>query len=353
MLNRKGFALATVLLIVIIVPIVAFGTTFFITNSITRCDAQTRFAKAVYLAQAGIHKAIFNIISAGTPLPVANLDANNQITVTADVSSITKWGLSSTGASVLPTGTISRKIYAEYDSAINKISFYKEGTFVFYGYKWGMDEGSGGTTGTSPVQGTLTGTSPTATLPAWVAGRVGNALNFNQGGATNNYVLIADNAGLDVTTAGSLMAWINMSALPATGTGIVRRGATNSASAQEAYGLLVVTSGANRRIQFMLRGSDGGTQRVATGGTNLAINTWYHVAGTWGAAGLRVYLNGVQDGTNATVYASYNTTSPLFIGTLRANANGTRFLGIIDEVYLHARQLSAAEILAYYNATKP
>jgi hypothetical protein len=183
-----------------------------------------------------------------------------------------------------------------------------------------------------------------------VAGRVSNALIFNQTG-THNYVQVSDNAGLDVIAAGSLMAWIRMTALPANGTGIVRRGSATSASNQEAYGLLIVTSGSNRRVRFILRSSSGGTQRVATGATNLAINTWYHVAGTWGAAGLRVYLNGVQDGVNTNVYSSYNTTSPLHIGTLRTNNAGTRFFGTIDEVYLHTRQLTAAEILAYKNAT--
>jgi hypothetical protein len=360
-LKSKGFALGAVLVIVVLVPIAVFGITFFVTSSITRYEAQTRNMKALYLAEAGIHRAIFNIESTGTPLPVSNWSANNLITVTADVPSVTKWGLTSTGTSVSPAPFFRRVVYAEYDSAINRISAYLEKPvsgaplfpFTFYGYKWGLDEGLGGTTGTTPVIGTLRGTSPTATLPAWVAGRVRNALSFNQAPATHNFVLVPDNAGLDVISAGSLMAWIRMTALPATGTGIVRRGSETSVSSQEAYGLLIITSGANRRVRFILRSSSGGIQRAATGATNLAINTWYHVAGTWGASGLRVYLNGVQDGVNATVYSSYNTTSPLHIGTLRRNASGTRFFGIIDEVYLHTRQLSAAEILAYYNATKP
>jgi len=286
---------------------------------------------------------------------------NNTISVTAEGPSVTKWGLTSTGTTVSGASSLKKIVYAEFDSAINRVSAYREEPVTsppvfystFYGYKWGLDEGSGATTGTTPVIGTLRGTAPTATLPAWVAGRVGNALSFNQAPATHNFVLIPDNAGLDVIAAGSLMAWIRMTSLPATGTGIVRRGSETSVTAQEAYGLLIVTSGSNRRIQFILRASSGGTQRVATGATNLAINTWYHVAGTWGANGLRVYLNGVQDGVLATVYSSYNTTSPLHIGTLRRNATGTRFFGTIDEVYLHIRQLTAAEILAYYNATKP
>jgi len=348
----------TVLIIVILVPIIVFGATHFITSSVLRYTTQTRTLKSLYLAQAGIHRAIFNIDSSVSPVLSVSPATDSTITVTADVPAVTKWGLTSTGASTSPAPSLKRIVYAEYDSAIHRIRAYREKPvtsppifpFTFYGYKWGLDEGSGTTTGTTPVIGALT---PAGAYPIWVTGCVKNALSFNQTG-THNYVLIPDNTGLDVTTAGSLMAWIYMTTLPANGTGIVRRGSATSASAQEAYGLLIATSGSNRRIRFILRASSGGTQRTATGKTNLAINTWYHVAGTWGAGGLCVYLNGVENEAShsSTVRASYNTTSPLHIGTLRTNATGTRFFGTIDEVYLHARQLTASEILAYYNATK-
>lgn len=346
-----------VLIIVIIVPIVVFGVTSFITSSVARYDAQTRNMKALYLAEAGIHRAIFNIKSTGTPLPVSDWDGSNQIAVTLAAQCSNIYQLKSIGTSVASGSSISRTVFAQYDSTANKVTLYLEsdGTGILPPtccdqIWWPFSENTGYTTNTAPYAGALTPANVNG--PAWVAGRVGTALRFNQA-ATHNYVIVPDSAGLDLTTQGTVMAWFYMTAFPANGTGIVRRGSLTSASTQEAYGLLVVTSGSNRRVRFMLRESSGGTQRTVDGNTSLAINTWYHVAGTWGPAGLRIYVNGAQQGSNATIRASYNTTSPLHIGTLRTNNTGTRFFGVIDEVYLHACQKTAQEILDYYNATKP
>ena len=349
----------TVLIIVIIVPIVVFGITFFITSSVTRHDAQDRKMTALYLAQAGIHRAIFNIEAAISPVLNVTLDGNTiAVTVVAQCSTV--YQLKSIGTSVTSSNSISRTVFAQYDSATNNVSIYLEndGSLIqpptcCNQLWWPFSEGSGTTTGTAPYVGTLTGTAPVATRPAWVTGRVGNALSFNQGTATNNYVLVPDSPGLDLTNSGTIMAWIYMTAQAPTSAGIIRRGSATSSTAQEAYGLIISLNGSNRRIRFILCESDGGTQRNVTGNTNLAINTWYHVTGTWGANGMRVYLNGVLQASNATVRSSYATTSPLFIGTYQASLNTRDFPGTIDEVYLYACEKTAAEILAYYNATKP
>ena len=179
------------------------------------------------------------------------------------------------------------------------------------------------------------------------------ALNFNAGG-THNYVTVPDSSGLDLTTAGTIMAWIYIpSTTPVTtsGLGIVHKG--NSAT-DEPYGLVIYRQNSNfRYIQFVLRSSNNGTQRVERGGTNLSYNTWYHVAGSWGPNGLRVYVNGVLDSPAGNVYSSYANAGSLTIGTLRTSSSTTRFRGRIDEVYIYACQKTGQEILDYYNASKP
>lgn len=358
----------TVLIIVILVPIIVFATSQFITSSISRYATQTRTLEAMYLAQAGIHRAIYNIDTGALPtfgFPVSP-DTGSTIDVTY-VQSATQFGLTSIGASSLPAPSLSRKVYAKYDSGNHQISAYLEvlpttpqNLFTSYGYKWGMDENTGTTTGTTPLIGTLT---PAAARPTWVAGRVKNALRFNQT-ATNNYVLIPYNASLNFTTEGSMMAWIYLNVLPTVdNTAIVRRGRSDSTTVNETYALLLNRANATTiNVEFSLTTASGGTRRLATGTTALAINTWYHVAGTWGPAGgvnpgLRVYLNGVQNGTNATVYSSFvpttGTMPSILIGTLVTTSSSTKFNGTIDEVYVYGHQLSQPEILAYYNATKP
>lgn len=354
-MNRGGFALATVLLVIIIVPIAVFGITFFITSSVTRYETQTRSAKALYLAQAGIHKAIFNIESAGAPLPVADWDANHQIAVTLVAQCSSVYQLKSTGTSVASGNSISRTVFAQYDAVANKVSLYLEsdGTGIpppvcCDRIAWPFSEGSGSLTGTVPYQGTLTPSN--ANGPSWVPGRVGAALQFNQA-ATHNYVTVPDAAGLNLTTQGTVMAWIYMTAQLNTNTGIVHKGNLSNSS-DEAYGLVITRNGANRRVSIVLRDA-GGTQRILTPNTKLALNTWYHVVGMWGASGLSVYINGSLAANNATVYAARTTAGTLQIGTRVTNSATTRFIGIIDEVYIDACERTAQEVLDYYNATRP
>ncbi|HOW59550.1 MAG TPA: LamG domain-containing protein [Candidatus Omnitrophota bacterium] len=345
----------TVLIIIILVPIIVFGTTFFITSSITRYDAQTRSMKALYLAESGIHKAIFNIKSTGTPLPVTNWDANNQIVVTVVAQCSNIYQLKSIGTSVASGNSISRTVFAQYDHSATKITLYLEGEGTGIPPPvccdqiwWPFSEGAGFTTGTAPYVGTLTPSN--ATGPAWVAGRIGTALRFNQG-ATHNYVTVPDANGLDLTTSGSIMAWIYITAQVNNNAGIVHKGNLSNSN-DEAYGLVINRTGANRRIRILLRDA-GGVERSVTENTNLALNTWYHVAGTWGATGMRLYLNGNPVNFDATVRVARATAGNLQIGTRATNSATTRFIGTIDEAYIYACQKTAQEILDYYNATKP
>ncbi len=360
-MKSKGSTLIVVLFIALIVPIVAFGVTHFITGSLTRYSTQNRSMKALYLAKAGIHRAIYNIRNTGTPgspgTPFTVTIAGNTIEVSLTAQSGTTYQFESIGTSVAATypTKVSRTVSAQYNYSTNNIIIDGEGDGSNFPplcsqVWWPFSENSGYSTGTAPTVGTLTPSN--ANGPAWVAGRVGTALRFNAA-ATHNYVLVPDSSALDLTTEGTIMAWVYPTATAASGTGIVRRGSATSASAQEAYGLLVVSQGKNRRFRFMLRESSGGTQRTVTGNTNIALNAWYHVAGTWGPAGIRIYVNGAVQGSNATVRSSYDTTSPLHIGTLRTNSATTRFFGVIDEVYLYGCQKTPDDILAYYDATKP
>ncbi len=352
----------TVLLVVILVPIVVFATTSFVSNSLVRYTTQNRNMKAMYLAQAGIHRAIYNIKSSGTIGVFPVTIGSDTIAVTelnAGTCRQTGYQLKSVGTSVAssyPT-LISRTVSAEYEIPIGNVKQYTEGSTLATccgGIWWPFSEGTGYSTGTAPYAGTLT--PSTANGPAWVADRKGvaaRALSFNAA-ATTNYVTVPDSAGLDLISAGTLMAWIYIpSALGVSfdGTGIVHKG---NSTTNEPYGLIIRRQNASKRfIRMVLRSSNGGTQRVVTGTTVLPYNTWLHVAGSWGALGMRVYLNGAVQASNATVYASYANANALTIGVTASATANTRFRGTIDEVFIYNCQKTDAEILTYYNATKP
>src|SRR5439155_12145536 len=59
---------------------------------------------------------------------------------------------------------------------------------------------------------------------------------------------------------------------------------------------------------------------------------WHHVAGVFDGSQLRVYLDGLQDGTKASTFAPTSGTTNLEVGISGANAFVIPFNGLIDEV---------------------
>jgi hypothetical protein len=59
--------------------------------------------------------------------------------------------------------------------------------------------------------------------------------------------------------------------------------------------------------------------------------TWYHIAATWGAGGMEIWINGIRENTNATTVVMENGT----LGNYMIGNHGggtTAFNGIIDEM---------------------
>jgi hypothetical protein len=98
-----------------------------------------------------------------------------------------------------------------------------------------------------------------------------------------------------------------------------------------------------------------GAQRSAWGTTPLAADRWYHAAATYDAAGhMRVFLDGILDGTAGPFLPIDNQGDAMRFG--RHQTGGTagshHYRGLIDEVRIYNRALSASEIAAIYAATK-
>jgi concanavalin A-like lectin/glucanase superfamily protein len=85
------------------------------------------------------------------------------------------------------------------------------------------------------------------------------------------------------------------------------------------------------------------------------LNTWYHVAGVYNAANrtLDIFVNGVLDNgilTGSVPAVQSLPNSNVYIGR---RSNGYYFAGVIDEVQIYNRALSASEILAIMNTPLP
>jgi hypothetical protein len=88
--------------------------------------------------------------------------------------------------------------------------------------------------------------------------------------------------------------------------------------------------------------SVGSTDTSVIAPTSLAVNQWSHVAVTFGGGTFKIYVNGTQAATLNKTGTMATSTNPLRIG---GNTIWSEyFAGLIDEVRIYNRVLSAAEI---------
>ena len=81
-------------------------------------------------------------------------------------------------------------------------------------------------------------------------------------------------------------------------------------------------------------------------------NTWYHICGVRDSAAglLRVFVNGVEENTAAAGAAPVNTTQALQIGRSAVGGGSRYFEGMIEDVRIYNRTLTASKIANIFNA---
>jgi hypothetical protein len=190
---------------------------------------------------------------------------------------------------------------------------------------YSFDEGAG----TSASDASGNGHVGTIAGATWSAGRFGNALSFN---GTNSMVSIADANDLDLGTTMTLSAWVNPAVLSDWRTVILKERPNGLSYALYAH------NGARPAAYI----NTGGADISADGSQSLPVNTWSHIAATYDGAMLRLYVNGSQVGSQAVTGNMVASASSLRIG---GNTVWNEFFsGLIDEVRIYNRALSAAEI---------
>ena len=180
------------------------------------------------------------------------------------------------------------------------------------------------------------GLSNTATLlgATRVAGKAGNGVSFN---GTSSLVKVADSASLDLTTGMTLEAWVNPTANTGRRSLFMKELTPAVHGDQIAYGMYAVT-GSNQPDSVFASAAT----TYETLSTQLALNTWTHVASTFDGSTLRIFANGTQINSIAASGPIVASNKQLSIGG--NTIWGEYFKGVIDEVRVYNRALSAAEI---------
>ncbi|MBK9284614.1 MAG: T9SS type A sorting domain-containing protein [Sphingobacteriaceae bacterium] len=160
-------------------------------------------------------------------------------------------------------------------------------------------------------------------------------------GGVNDYV----NAGTAITStlAASNKLTFEAWVYPTSLTGVKAVGGNHGTTGSGSTQFWIRTN--NASFDFAVYGLVG--NGYVSAGT-ATLNTWQHVAGTYDGTMLRLYVNGVQVGTNA-----YNSASVAASGKqvwFGQNGFNEEFNGSIDEVRIWNRALCAEEIQNNMNA---
>lgn len=176
--------------------------------------------------------------------------------------------------------------------------------------------------------------TPTLGVAGALAGDSDAAATFN---GTNEDVSVANGSWMNTGTAMSAECWVKSTAT--SGVVFSRGGGTSNP-------FHISASGA---AAFLFRWGSASANASVSGTTSVNDGQWHHVVGTFDGTTLRMYVDGVLEGSsNAASTRSLWVTS----ADLRVASRGTStfMAGTIDECALYGTALSQARITAHYDA---
>ena len=182
---------------------------------------------------------------------------------------------------------------------------------------------------------------------SYARGAAGQAFSFD---GTSGCVSVPDSPSLDsLTTNITIELWMKAAQLTANADwkGIVTKG--NSSWRLQA------TSGA-KTVAFSTSGVS--PKGDLSGTRNVNDGQWHHVAAVYDGISMYIYVDGTLDVSQPANGAIAQNNYPMCIGAnsqayvpgCRCNELGYFFNGLVDEVSIYHRALSASEIQAIYNA---
>jgi len=178
---------------------------------------------------------------------------------------------------------------------------------------------------------------------AGAVGRIGFCPSLD---GVDDYVEIPDHADFDIVGNMTVEAWVYLTAYNSGQNSeiLVKQNPGDAAT----FDWRIDPAGT---VSFIDRLTGGGAYRVASTASGVvALNTWTHLAAVRTATNVALYKNGGTP-TNVTIAAGTPTIGTAGVRVGLRNDGIYGFQGRIDSVAIYASALTAARILAHYNAT--
>ena len=177
---------------------------------------------------------------------------------------------------------------------------------------------------------------------AFVPGRVGNAVTFD---GVDDYIDIGDRPILNFhgTQPFTIEAWVRPAVANHSGMIVSRYNGGIAGNYSLSFGA--------GRLAMLLRRAVSPWHIVGT--TVSTANVWHHVVGTYDGSHMHLFVNGSSDAVPMAADLSPNHSIRVLVGArLHMNSPTGFFNGLIDEIRIHNRALTEAEIRATFNATR-
>lgn len=209
---------------------------------------------------------------------------------------------------------------------------------------WNYDEGAGTTandTSGNGNNGTLTG----STLPAWTTGIIGPyALNFN---GSNQTVTVSNVSQEHSLTTATMCFWGNRSSSSNNLDVVFDDGSSHTRFGMEVAGVF-------GQIVWLAENGAGNFPHSSYSGTGAHLYCEVYDGSQATTSRITGYVDGVsqtisQNGAGNPPTLSSTTPVPLITGM--APQEGINSTGIIDEICLYSRPLTASDVTALFNST--
>ncbi len=173
------------------------------------------------------------------------------------------------------------------------------------------------------------------TCPTTSVGKFNGAINFD---GINDYI---SSKNISITQSNfSVSAWVKWSGVPT----------PNIAVAVTKDPTFTLGFGWSPNPHKPTMWISGGSGYVgANGTTSIDDNVWHHLVGVFDGANVKIYVDGTIEGTKIAGTTSVVSTNKLInIGAINSSIHNQNWNGLIDEVAIFNRTLSATEIMDHY-----
>ena len=175
--------------------------------------------------------------------------------------------------------------------------------------------------------------------PTSTTGQIGHAVDYD----SSDYQTVAHSPHLNPNTELTLMAWIKKPDFTNANPGIMAKRAGGDLT------YIYYFPGTGITTTELVWENSIGTVGQITSTTSVTANVWTHIAVTHNSTHVTFFTNGTAETPVATAVALTNTLSPPFY--IAQEGDGNELVGILDEVRVYNRSLSADEIRAIYDNT--